>query len=339
MLFRQLFDSESSTYTYLLADPSTRQAVLIDPVREQAERDVAVLAGLELTLTHVLETHVHADHVTAAGWLRERTGCRLVASARGAACADLHVHHGESIPVGGLRLQVLATPGHTDDSLSFHVEGRVFTGDTLLVRGTGRTDFQNGDAGQLHDSITGVLFALPPETLVYPGHDYHGHTVTTIGEEQRLNPRLAGKDRAAFIALMAELRLPPPRKLALAVPANRACGLLPAHVSPAPIQTVLPSAMPSATAVRRIDVREPSEFDGPLGHLPEAELVPLDSLPTAALSWSPAEPLLLICRSGNRSLKAARLLAERGFLQLFNLEGGMLAVRETERAQDGAPRA
>ncbi|MDC0710843.1 MBL fold metallo-hydrolase [Stigmatella sp. ncwal1] len=228
MLFRQLFDPESSTYTYVLADPATRQAALIDPVLEQAERELALLAELELTLTHVLETHVHADHVTAAGRLRERTGCRLVASAQGASCADLHVRHGDEVKVGGLTLQVLATPGHTDDSLSYHVEGRVFTGDALLIRGTGRTDFQNGDAGQLHDSITQVLFALPGETLVYPGHDYQGHRVTTIAEERRFNPRVAGKDRAAFIALMAQLRLPPPKKLAIAVPANRACGLLPA---------------------------------------------------------------------------------------------------------------
>jgi sulfur dioxygenase len=227
MLLRQLFDAESSTYTYLLADPLTRRAALVDPVLEQAERDLALLAELELTLTHVLETHVHADHVTAAGLLRGRTGCQVVASALGAACADRHVRHGDAVAVGSLTVQVLATPGHTDDSVSYHVEGCVFTGDTLLVRGTGRTDFQNGDAGQLHDSITRVLFALPAGTLVYPGHDYHGRTVTTVGEEQCLNPRLAGKDRAAFIALMAQLRLPPPRKLALAVPANRACGLLP----------------------------------------------------------------------------------------------------------------
>jgi sulfur dioxygenase len=227
MLLRQFFDAESSTYTYLLADPRPRQAALVDPVLEQAERDLALLAELGLTLTHVLETHVHADHVTAAGLLRERTGCQLVASPLGAACADRHVRHGDAVAVGGLRVQVLATPGHTDDSVSYHVEGCVFTGDTLLVRGTGRTDFQNGDAGQLHDSITQVLFVLPAGTLVYPGHDYHGRTVTTVGEEQRLNPRLAGKDRAAFITLMAQLRLPPPRKLALAVPANRACGQLP----------------------------------------------------------------------------------------------------------------
>ncbi|ADO75256.1 MBL fold metallo-hydrolase [Stigmatella aurantiaca] len=228
MLFRQLFDPESSTYTYLLADPATRQAALIDPVLEQAERDLALLAELGLMLTHVLETHVHADHVTAAGRLRKQTRCRLVASAQGASCADLHVGHCDEVEVGGLKIQVLATPGHTDDSLSYRVEGRVFTGDALLVRGTGRTDFQNGDAGQLHDSITQVLFALPGETLVYPGHDYHGHLVTTIAEERRFNPRLAGKDRAAFISLMAQLRLPPPKKLATAVPANRACGLVPA---------------------------------------------------------------------------------------------------------------
>jgi sulfur dioxygenase len=224
MLFRQLFDPESSTYTYLVADPVSGQAAFIDPVLEQTERDLALLKELGLTLTHVLETHVHADHVTAAGQLRERTGCTVVASTKGASCVDLHVRHGDLVRVGGLAFWVLATPGHTDDSVSYLLGDRVFTGDALLVRGTGRADFQNGDAGQLYDSITQILFVLPDELQVYPGHDYNGRTVTTIGEEKRFNPRLAGKERAAFIQLMAELRLPPPKKLDIAVPANRACG-------------------------------------------------------------------------------------------------------------------
>lgn len=225
MLFRQLFDAESSTYTYLIADPVSRQAALIDPVLEQLERELTLLKELELTLTHVLETHVHADHVTASGQLRERTGCQVVASEGGASCANVHARSGDEVRVGGLTLRVLATPGHTDDSVSYLLEDRIFTGDALMVRGTGRTDFQNGSAGQLYDSITQVLFSLPDETLVYPGHDYKGRMVTTIGEEKRFNPRLAGKDRAAFIQLMAELNLPPPKKLDIAVPANRACGL------------------------------------------------------------------------------------------------------------------
>ncbi|MBN1207162.1 MAG: MBL fold metallo-hydrolase [Myxococcaceae bacterium] len=225
MIFRQLFDPESSTYTYLVADPVSRQAALIDPVLEQLERDLTLVKELGLTLTHVLETHVHADHVTASGQLRERTGCTVVAGAGGASCANVHARHGERLHVGGLTFQVLATPGHTDDSVSYLLEDRVFTGDALLVRGNGRTDFQNGNAGQLYDAITQVLFQLSDETLVYPGHDYKGRTVTSIGEERRFNPRLAGKTRDDFIQIMAELHLPPPKKLDLAVPANRACGL------------------------------------------------------------------------------------------------------------------
>lgn len=227
MLIRQLFDADSSTYTYLLADPVTRTAALIDPVLEQIERDLTLVRELGLTLTHVLETHVHADHVTAASALRERTGAKTAASKRGAPCVDLQLEHGDRIQVGGLAITALATPGHTDDGLSYAVPGAVFTGDTLLVRGCGRADFQNGDAGQLFDSITNVLFALPDDTLVYPGHDYRGNTASTIGEERRHNARIAGRDRAAFIGIMAGLGLPPPRRLADAVPANRACGSIP----------------------------------------------------------------------------------------------------------------
>ena len=226
MIFRQLFDTESSTYTYLIADPLSRKAVLIDPVLEQTERDLTLVQELGLTLTYVMETHIHADHVTASGRLRERTGCQVATGAGGASCANVHVRHGDELRVGALTFRVLATPGHTDDSVSYLLDDRVFTGDALLVRGTGRTDFQNGNAGQLYDAITQVLFALPDETLVYPGHDYKGRTVTSIGEERRFNPRLAGKDRAAFIQLMAGLNLAPPKKLDIAVPANRACGLI-----------------------------------------------------------------------------------------------------------------
>jgi sulfur dioxygenase len=221
---RQLFDGESSTYTYLVADRDAGVAALIDPVLEQIERDLALVGELGLRLAVVLETHVHADHVTAAGQLRERTGARTVAGARGAPCVDVRVGHGDVVPVGGLSLDVLETPGHTDDGVTYRIGDQIFTGDTLLVRGCGRTDFQNGDAGMLYDSITGVLFALPDDTTVWPGHDYKGQTRTTIGEEKRHNPRVAGRSRDEFIAIMAGLHLPPPRKLDLAVTANRACG-------------------------------------------------------------------------------------------------------------------
>jgi sulfur dioxygenase len=224
MLIRQLFDPSSSTYTYLLADRPGGTAALIDPVLEQVDRDLALVRELGLTLTHVLDTHVHADHITGAGALRERLGARTCGSAAGAPCLDVHLRHGDVIRLGDLRITALATPGHTDDGLSYLVPGAVFTGDTLLIRGCGRADFQNGDAGQLHDSVTRVLFALTDETVVYPGHDYRGQTASTIGEEKRWNPRLAGKSREAFVALMADLGLPPPRRLAESVPANRACG-------------------------------------------------------------------------------------------------------------------
>lgn len=224
MLFRQLFDAESSTYTYLIADEETRQAALIDPVLEQVERDVKLVGELGLKLVVVLETHVHADHITGAGALRERTGAKVVASRRGAPCVDVHVGEGETVRVGGLEVKVLETPGHTDDSLSFLVEGKLFTGDALLVRGTGRTDFQNGDPGQLYDAITTRLFTLPDATEVYPGHDYAGHAMSTVGEEKRLNPRLAGRTREEFITFMKNRQVPPPKKLDVAVPANRACG-------------------------------------------------------------------------------------------------------------------
>ncbi|MBZ4421591.1 MBL fold metallo-hydrolase [Myxococcus sp. RHSTA-1-4] len=224
MLFRQLFDAETSTYTYLLADEATREAALIDPVLEQVERDLKLVSELGLKLVLVLETHVHADHITGAGVLREKTGATVVASGQGAPCVDRKVVHGDVVRLGGLEVKVLETPGHTDDSLSFLCEGRLFTGDALLIRATGRTDFQNGDPGQLYDSITGHLFTLPDETGVYPGHDYAGHAMSTIGEEKRHNPRLAGKSRDAFITFMKNRQIPPPKRLDVAVPANRACG-------------------------------------------------------------------------------------------------------------------
>lgn len=230
MIFRQLFDSESSTYTYLLGDEATRQAVLIDPVLEQVDRDLQLVSELDLTLTHVFDTHVHADHVTASGVLRERTQAMVVGGAGGASCANVQVRHGDEVRVGQLVFQVLATPGHTDDSVSYFISDRVFTGDALLIRGNGRTDFQNGNADQLYDSLTRVLFSLPGDTLVYPAHDYKGRTVTSIAEEKRHNPRVAGRSREEFIHIMDNLHLPKPRKIDVAVPANRACG----HTAPSP---------------------------------------------------------------------------------------------------------
>jgi glyoxylase-like metal-dependent hydrolase (beta-lactamase superfamily II) len=221
MIFRQLFDPDSCTYSYLLACPESRQAVIVDPVREQAERDLKLIGELDLKLVHILETHVHADHVTGARRLRELTGAHsAVSQLCGASGFDRLLEDEELIEFGHERLQAIATPGHTPGSTCFLWRDRLLTGDTLLIGGCGRTDFQRGDPGMLYDSITQRLFRLPEDTLVYPGHDYKGRTVSTIREEKATNPRLAGKSREEFIAIMASLELPLPDKIQEAVSAN-----------------------------------------------------------------------------------------------------------------------
>ena len=226
MLFRQLFDPESCSYTYLIADPTARVAVFVDPVCAQVERDLQLLTELNLTLSYCLETHIHADRITGADRLRRATGCQTaVPTGTNAACADRHLEDGEVLQVGDIAIEAIATPGHTDSHLTYWVNGdRLLTGDALFIRGCGRTDFQSGDAGRLFDSVTQRLFALPDATLVYPGHDYRGHTHSTIGEEKRWNPRFAGRTRTRFIDLMAHLDLPYPQKMAAAIPANERCG-------------------------------------------------------------------------------------------------------------------
>lgn len=228
MIFRQLFDSVSSTYTYLLADEASRQALLIDPVLEHEARDLKLLDELGLKLKYILDTHIHADHITAAGRLRKSTGATTIAGRKGAACVDRGLADGEQIVLGDtIKLTVLETPGHTDDSVCYYEANHklLFTGDTLLIRGNGRSDFQNGSANDLYDSLTEKLFKLDDRTTVYPGHDYKGMTCTTIGEEKKFNPRIAGKTRDEFIAIMNNLNLPRPKKIDEAVPANRECGI------------------------------------------------------------------------------------------------------------------
>lgn len=226
MLFRQLFDAETSTYTYLIADLETKEAVLVDPVIEQAERDYKLLNELGLTLSFCLETHIHADHVTGMGKLRELTGCHgIVPTHAHASCADRYIEHDEQLQVGNVSIKAISTNGHTDAHMAYWVNGtHVLTGDSLLIRGCGRTDFQSGDAGTLYDRITQHLFTLPEETLVYPAHDYKGYTVSTIGEEKQFNSRFLGRTRDDFIALMGGLNLPNPKKIMEAVPANECCG-------------------------------------------------------------------------------------------------------------------
>jgi sulfur dioxygenase len=226
MLFRQLFDLQTSTYTYLIADPVTKAAILVDPVLDQVDRDRQLLKELGLTLKYCLETHIHADHITGTAKLREATGCLgIVPENAQAKCADRFIQDGEVLELGRVRVEAIATPGHTDSHNAYLVNGtHLLTGDALLIRGCGRTDFQSGDAGMMYDAITQRLFTLPDETFVYPGHDYRGNTVSTIGEEKQWNLRLVGRNRSEFIELMANLNLPNPQKMMEAVPANQRCG-------------------------------------------------------------------------------------------------------------------
>ncbi|NES08026.1 MAG: MBL fold metallo-hydrolase [Okeania sp. SIO2F4] len=226
MLFRQLIDPITSTYTYLFADRANKTTVLIDPVFEQVERDLQLLTELGLQLRYCLETHIHADHITGTGKLRTATGCLSVVPKNSqVTCADRFLEDGEILEVGEIQIQAIATPGHTDCHLAYLVNNKyLLTGDSLLIRGCGRTDFQGGDAGVLYDVVTKKLFTLPDETLVYPGHDYKGQTVSTIGEEKQFNPRFVGRDRLNFIQFMATLNWPHPKKMAEVVPANQNCG-------------------------------------------------------------------------------------------------------------------
>lgn len=346
MLFRQLIDRESSTFTYLLADPATGEAVLIDPVRDQIERDVELLGELNLRLKYVFDTHVHADHITASGLLRARLGAKTVVSREGGApCADVLVGDGDILEVGSLRFEVRATPGHTNGCVTYVVtDGEqtfAFTGDTLLIRGCGRTDFQQGDPHKLYHSVHTKIFSLPPQTLLYPGHDYRGRTVTTVGEEVRLNRRLGGgKTEAEFVEIMNHLHLQYPAKIDQALPANLSCGLLPSDTVDgepppergwAPIcrtDSGVPEVDPSWVAEHRqecqvVDVREPAELRGDLGAIPEVDNVPLAQLADVAKNWDRQRAIVTVCRSGGRSGRAARLLEDLGFVRVASMSGGM----------------
>lgn len=358
MLFRQLFDAESSTYTYLLADPNTREAVLIDPVRDQVERDIKLLDELGLRLVYTLDTHVHADHITSSGVLRRRLGSKTVISAKaGAECADIMVKQDDVIRFGNQALEARETPGHTSGCTTYVTADRAmaFTGDALLIRGCGRTDFQQGDARALYRSIRDQIFTLPPDTLIYPGHDYRGQTVSTVGEEARLNPRLAKKTEDEFAAIMGELHLAKPKKIDVAVPANLHCGLpasdlMTGEPKPerawAPIRRT-PTGIPEVSAewvashgcdARLVDVREPDEYMASLGHVANAELVPLKMLTEVAQAWDREQPIVTICRSGGRAGRAATDLEALGFKRVASMVGGMTLWNDKKLpVQLGAP--
>jgi sulfur dioxygenase len=345
LVFRQLFDQTSSTYTYLLADRRSGDAVLIDPVFEQARRDAALIGELGLTLRWTVETHTHADHVTGAWLLARRLGSRIaVPAAGGASGADRTLSHGERIAFGARQLGVRATPGHTDGCLSYVLddETMAFTGDALLIRGCGRTDFQQGDPHRLYRSVRTELFSLPQDCLLYPAHDYRGLTVTSVREERAFNPRLGGEiGEDDFVGFMANLNLPHPKQIDVAVPANLRCGRVddPGGASAAPgwapldwtfagFWEIRPTALEEVLhRVQVVDVREPGEFDGPLGHLAPARSIPLGALAARADELDRTRPVVAVCRSGARSAQAVTLLQKAGFAEVANLAGGMLRWR------------
>jgi len=226
MIFRQLFDLDSSTYTYLLGEKISQEAILIDPVLEHVPEYLALLQSLQLKLKFTLDTHTHADHITGAGLLREKTRCKTVCGANGGPdCVDLLLKDGQTLQFGNIGVKVLETPGHTNCSVTYLIQDSTFTGDALLIDGCGRTDFQNGSAETLWESVTGKLFKLPPDTLVYPGHDYNRRRVSTIAEQIDLNPRFAGKTKVDFVELMKNLKLDYPKRIHEALPLNAKCGM------------------------------------------------------------------------------------------------------------------
>lgn len=353
LIFRQLFDASSSTYTYLLADSASREALLIDPVFEQVHRDAALLNELELTLKWALDTHVHADHVTGAWLLKQKTGCAIaLAAVSGAAGADRLLQHGEHVPFGKRFVEARATPGHTNGCMTYVLDDQsmAFTGDCMLIRGSGRTDFQQGDARAMFRSVREQIFSLPATCLLYPAHDYRGLTVTSVAEERAHNPRLGGDVSVDdFAGYMNNLGLPHPKKMDVAVPANLKCGQPNAGLTDmnepqwAPLTftfggfwEIQPHTLEELVErLEIIDVREAAEFSGALGHIAGAKLIPLGELAGRAGEISRNKPVVTVCRSGARSAQAVTVLLKAGFGEVANLAGGMLRWRADGCAVEG----
>jgi len=334
MLFREL--NRGKCKTYLVACERTRRAALIDPVKTQVERYLAMLAYERLILDAVIDTHTHADHPTGSFLLKDLTDARLIMHRRAPAPAVTHhVEGGDTIMLGDVKLEVLYTPGHSPDSIALYAGDRVFTGDVLLIGGTGRADFAGGDAGRQYDSITGKLFTLPDDTLVFPAHDYRGNTFTTIGAEKQQNPRIAGRTREEYIALMASISFPLPEKIQEVLQPNQTA--IDDDKTKFPDLTQLNHVrqlnadevgvqLKAASPPFVLDVREQQEFTGELGHIPGSTLIPLRELADRAreLLAHKMGPTVVVCRSGVRSTTAAAILEGLGFEHVYNLQGGMV---------------
>jgi glyoxylase-like metal-dependent hydrolase (beta-lactamase superfamily II)/rhodanese-related sulfurtransferase len=338
MLFRQLYDSVSSTYTYLLASRRGGEALIIDPVIEKVERYLQLVAELDLKLVKAVDTHLHADHITGIGALRDRTQCVTVMGEQTKAdVVSMRVAEGDALTIEGLRLDVLYTPGHTDDSYSFVMADRVFTGDTLLIRGTGRTDFQNGDPRRQYESLFGKLLRLPEETLVFPAHDYKGDTVSTIGEEKAFNPRLRVESVDAYVELMNNLHLPNPKMMDVAVPANMKVGLAQDAIERRgwSLSAAQALRLVGADDVALVDLRESAERErhgvipGSL-HAPYPRL--RENIEPGGLLYELAKTtskrLVFYCAFGERSAMAVQAAQDRGLATACHLKGGIAAWKE-----------
>ena len=331
MIFRQLFDSVSGTYTYVLASRKGGEALIIDPVLDKVERYIQLMNELDLKLVKAIDTHLHADHITGLGALRDRTQCVTVMGEQTKAdVVSMRVRDGEKVGIEGLDLDVIYTPGHTDDSYSFTLPDRVFTGDTLLIRGTGRTDFQNGDARAQYESIFNRLLKLPDETFVYPAHDYKGETVSTIGEERAFNPRLRVKSVAEYEQLMANLHLPNPKMMDVAVPANMRVGLPQEEIAKRgwAVSGEELAKLIASPDVALVDLREVREIEKN-GAVENAIRVPFRAVaeavkPGGALyAIGGTKQLVFLCAYGERSAMAVQAAQEAGFKAARHLNGGL----------------
>ena len=333
MIFRQLFDSASCTYSYLLASRTGGEALILDPVLEKVDRYLQLVRELELRLVKAVDTHLHADHITGLGALRDKTHCITVMGEQTKAdVVSMRLADGDKLTIEGLALHVIYTPGHTDDSYSFIMPDRVFTGDTLLIRGTGRTDFQNGDSRQQYDSIFNRLLKLPDTTLVYPAHDYKGDTVSTIGEEKAYNPRLQVKSIDEYVELMCNLKLANPKMMDVAVPANMKVGLHQEEVARRgwALSAQQAKALIGRPDVALVDLRERSERERH-GIIPGSLHVPypalLESIGTGGmlneLVKSTGKRLLFYCAFGERSAMAVQAAQDTGVASACHIHGGI----------------
>jgi sulfur dioxygenase len=335
MIFRQLFDQTSGTYSYLLASRKGGEALIIDPVLEKVDRYLQLVRELDLKLVKAVDTHIHADHITGLGALRDRTQCITVMGEHAKVdVVSMRVTEGDKLTIEGVALDVLYTPGHTDDSYSFLMGDRVFTGDTLLIRGTGRTDFQNGSARAQYDSLFGKLLKLPEETLVFPAHDYKGDTVSTIGEEKRYNPRLQVKSVDEYVDLMSKLNLPNPKMMDVAVPANMRVGLAQEEIARKGWAVTAEAAkgLLGKSDVALVDLREDSER-AKHGTIPGSLHVPYPTLQASIRKGGVlhelvhAKRVVFYCAFGERSAMAVRAAQDAGITSVCHVHGGLEAWR------------